>query len=979
MGFVPFLKIIMLNQLKHKASSVGSILGVIIAIAFITGTFMTAEAIVSDLFTSELEELKVHFTANSWMDDQDINDNLEMMDDLLELEGVQDAGIIMQMYSDLHINYSYVNLVSGDEHGLELYFGQEMDLPAGENITLISKDLADNKELDIGDTYNLTMDVFHYRGEDPYFNGIKDDVEVIDPIGLDLPFEEGWYHVNMTMVVGGFIDDSKSPFDHSIYRGQGNMIVMYTELMSQIINISEGNGRWTSFSSSLYISIDPGFYTNIDDARGTQKETRLLKDDIEDVISERGFYIDWDRVSEVYEDYIYWSTTMRVFLVVMSLPLFLLCFYLVLVGSRIGMEAKVREISLLKVKGAGKGQVFSMLLVESITHGIIGALGGIFFGSLLSMVFIGQFLDNEVPFLSLLPGQFLTISLVMAACLIVILIRLRSIWRLSRMNILEAARGSPERKEKEYRPTIDIIVVTVIFLLIGIMTYFNENTPSGMGELVVNSVVETFKPILVLFLPFLLILSLSRLLILGIPATLTIVARPLQGMNKELHPLLLSTLRFGKRRIAIMAILISISLSFGILVLSQMETREATLEATIEASIPSDVYAVSSGSGWSMKENISSISGVHKVIDGRGYYIHGNMGSSGRSGDWFDSRGIGFDSQEYASSISKGENVLMEGRGPGSLLSDPQRNTVLINKAFSNDFDISLWDTLNISIEHQWPIGDMDHSYDWYELEETHVELQVIGIVDHMPGLRSEMDVDILEEMLYDYDSLGASSLEERPCIYFDISVMPEVIGSQTWIYLIETGDDPEKVRQGIDELTWKGDVVSTTTMKEELETVQDNPANRGMDLVLIVQFACVLVSVIVGLFLLQLVSNSGRKREFAEIMSRGATRENIFKLLLSEGLTVILIGLVIGTGVGLLVAYSFQTVFTGDWTESIGDFGSAVDLEHTISIDQGVIFPATILLIHISTIISMLVAVTIVSFLSTKIDISSNLRLRRS
>jgi ABC-type lipoprotein release transport system permease subunit len=547
------------------------------------------------------------------------------------------------------------------------------------------------------------------------------------------------------------------------------------------------------------------------------------------------------------------------------------------------------------------------------------------------------------------------------------------------MNILEAARGSPERKEKRYRPALDIVIVTVIFILIGVMGYFNENTPKGLGALAVHSVVETVKPILVLFLPFLLILSLSRVLILGIPGTLSLVAKPLNGLNKELHSLLLAGLKFGKRKIAIMAILISISLSFGILVLSQMETREASIDATIHASIPTDVYAAAPGNSWAMKENISSIEGASSIVAARGYSFSGSIGQEGY-GDYFWSRVMGFDSSAYDSKVDRPSNIIIEGEGPGSLDMSSGMPGIIVNKPFTEEYDIDLGDIVNISMSEQWPIGgQVDDDYYYTEYYDIYIDFQVIGIVDHLPGLRSHVDTELLSSMEYDYESYVTSELEEWPCLYVDLSSIPEEIGSETWIYLVDTTGPIEDVEKGIQELNWRNKVNFTTTKERELQRIEDIPANKGMDLVLLIQFGCVLVSVIVGLFLLQVVSNASRKREFAEIMSRGATRENIFRLLLSEGIVVMTLGLVIGTAVGFLVGYSFQTVFTGDWTTSIGDFGSGIDIENTIAIENSVVFPLTIFIIHAVTIISSLATVLIVSLLSSKIDIASNLRLRRS
>jgi ABC-type lipoprotein release transport system permease subunit len=208
---------------------------------------------------------------------------------------------------------------------------------------------------------------------------------------------------------------------------------------------------------------------------------------------------------------------------------------------------------------------------------------------------------------------------------------------------------------------------------------------------------------------------------------------------------------------------------------------------------------------------------------------------------------------------------------------------------------------------------------------------------------------------------------------------MPGSFSPGTWSYLVDVGGGKESVKENITELGWVDGTVAVADREEELENIRDIPANRGMDLMLVVQFSCVLIAVVVGLFLIQVVQNTARRREFAEILARGATKDNIFKLLLSEGLVVLVAGLVMGTVTGFIVGYAFQTIFTGDWATSIGDFGSNIDVRNRITVENGVIFPWSIMLIHVVTTASMVLAIYLVSRFSSRIDIASNLRMRRS
>jgi len=86
-------------------------------------------------------------------------------------------------------------------------------------------------------------------------------------------------------------------------------------------------------------------------------------------------------------------------------------------------------------------------------------------------------------------------------------------------------------------------------------------------------------------------------------------------------------------------------------------------------------------------------------------------------------------------------------------------------------------------------------------------------------------------------------------------------MGSETWTYLIETSGNAAQLKEEVASLNWRGNLSVVTTFEEEIDALSNDPANKGMNLVLIVQFACVLISVVAGILLLQLISFSSRKR----------------------------------------------------------------------------------------------------------------------
>lgn len=994
MGFIPFVRILLRNQRSNKAATFGSMFGVLISIAFITGSFMTSDAVVSDLFQDQLDDIEYHFRANSWGwnrwdidNSRIIDDEILMMDELRAQDGIEDAGLFKQIWG-MNYNDREIGIFGLDEGGSRFLFDDSgISLPDNEFSCAITTLMAEEEDLSVGDSINIT----HY--EYVQIPVEEEDATRSEPKIVIVSEDEPWYDpggyrtervprnltLNVSMVINdaGWSSVSKHLYSpgYRLYFDLGQFGEL-EDAVSDMKEYDEGS------NGMILFKLDPDYFSNIDDAQKTRKEAKVLMNDIRDIIDINDYYIEENRVEEIYDNYLFWSITMRVFLVILSLPLFLLCFYLVLVGSRIGMENKVQEISLLKVKGATRGQIFWMLMLESLIHGSVGTIMGILIGTLLSSIFILAFLGESIGMTSLLPGRTMVITLQIISCVLVTLIRSRSMNRLSKMDILQAVRGSPERVEKSYRPVKDIVIILMISLLIGAMSYFNIFHPVGLFQLALYSLTTVLKPILVLFLPFLLILSISRLLVQGFPGTLDVAAKPLKGFTSELHSLLVKGLKYRKRSVAIMTILISITVSFGVLVLSQMETRENGIEVSLHSSVPTDLYVAAGGNNRDLGRNISMIEGVDDVITSRSAWVTFSTGSDiyeyGYGGYGTI---IAFEVDEYISEVSPSDKLSKEGKWLGDLdrMEPGDGIPVIINSMSARENNLIVGDEINLTIEsYRWshdPSGERLGKY-----SPVFIECTVIGIVDHLPGLRSNTASQLVDDQEWgDENRYFLSDLYEEPAFYISLDNIPENTTLDYWGYLLDVTGDRDMIRENITSMDWIEGKVVVADRDEELEKIKEIPANKGLDLMLLIQFSCVLIAVVVGIFLMQVVQNTARRREFAEVLARGATRDNIFRLLLSEGLVVLMVGLVIGTFTGLLVGFAFQSIFTGDWASSIGNFGENLDVENRITVENGVVFPWTILLIHLVTIASMVSAIYIVSRFSSKIDIASNLRMRRS
>jgi len=171
--------------------------------------------------------------------------------------------------------------------------------------------------------------------------------------------------------------------------------------------------------------------------------------------------------------------------------------------------------------------------------------------------------------------------------------------------------------------------------------------------------------------------------------------------------------------------------------------------------------------------------------------------------------------------------------------------------------------------------------------------LKVIGAVKGMPGLPSaDLFVDMRSvERLFDHNI-------DRTAFYVDS------------IISLSKGADPHAV--GDDAAS----VFSEVGLKPELYIAADQIAHAGHDPAdgalrgyLYMEYALSIAIMFVGVSLLIFVSVGDRERELASIMARGSSSSQMRRILMGESITLMILGVVIGSLVGLLAAYLFNTL----------------------------------------------------------------------
>lgn len=114
----------------------------------------------------------------------------------------------------------------------------------------------------------------------------------------------------------------------------------------------------------------------------------------------------YDNFGEIFEDYLVKAEKVNVTLLVLQVPIFVLLAAFIFMVSRQMLEMEQSEISILKSRGAGKGQIIGVYLVQSVTLALVGLVIGVPLG-----IWLCQVLGSANAFLEFVSRKALDVQL----------------------------------------------------------------------------------------------------------------------------------------------------------------------------------------------------------------------------------------------------------------------------------------------------------------------------------------------------------------------------------------------------------------------------------------------------------------------------------------------------------------------------------------------------------------------------------------
>ena len=921
MGLLSFVRYSFGSILRNRRRSLFAIVGIVLAIALIAGSSIAVDSSAYGILRSAISSVDVDFTANvnsynSMPNETQRNaavaaietvKNVKEAMPFIVFDGLAIANSAGSVYQGSYGSAYYAFVPEDSARFLEVS-GIDGVVPEPGTVAL-PKAVTDELSVSIGDgiTFSMQKD-----------SGYYDD--------LNYTWVSNVTYLNVTVVVSQIWTQERDE-NEDIYYGSsldnrtvvlngrwGTPIVFDIASYGSIVNSSV-----TSFWSGYYqpqlsylIWIDRDEVINLANIRGTLNNLQFIQHRLNAMGYTHGYYVDVSPLYYRLENVNPVLEVMKLLFIALSLPVIALGTYLSVVGVDLGVSTRKREVGILKSRGASNRQVFFSLIFESLVLGTSAAVLGLVLG-----VFVSRFLlDAALSFTSGgTTGQTsmtdikIGLSTIELAVLfgvgLMFLSSYRPFKRVSKMDIAEALHHySPMVMQVDYKPRTDIILLSVSVLSVASVLmgaeWIGRQGWSWITQLILGAVV-IFGMLIFPVMPFLLSLSVIRLLTRGSRRLYAKFTWLVKGWTKELHYLVEKNIVRNPRRASNLCVIISLALAFGLFISVTMESSMAYEKERVKFRVGSDVMLDayprgSSPDGSSSQVNMTnlskleSISGVeHVAVFERIYLTLNTYGY----GSYIDT--ALFDPSAYAETVRPSDFYFVH--SDSDMLGRLEQNgTVILTKDFAGSNFLIVGDSVQALFEVTTYINGTSTTTTW------RFSVLVVGIVKALPGLTSSSIF------------IGVHSLDFIP----EQNLTQQLSGVGAFIDIRGDADAEVVANSAKSIFDEAGLYANAYTMEDEIAGLERDPAFGALADFLYLEYAMSIAIMSVGVGLIIFVAVTDREQELACIMARGSSGSQMRKILMGESLTLMAIGLIVGALIGLLTSYMFNTLTTTESFEVV-------------------------------------------------------------
>jgi ABC-type antimicrobial peptide transport system permease subunit len=616
-------------------------------------------------------------------------------------------------------------------------------------------------------------------------------------------------------------------------------------------------------------------------------------------------------------------------LIVVSLPVFFVAWYLGSTVSDVSFNLRRREIGLLSTKGLSSGQIQRMFLTEALTIGFIGGVLGVVGGLILNQVFAGGF-DLNTLFSPQLFSPYIMIFTVVFGMILSLFSVFWSARKAARIPTVDALREyMPMESDKAYRkrwPWVAFILGTykIIVYIAGINMPQIVSNLSFRGDYFTVLILTPFTildQVLNYIGPLLFFWGITKLLIQNSLKFQQLTSKVSVVMG-DLGALAAKNVRRSPARLAAVAFLIAFIIGYGVQVTGQLASEQDYAVRQVQYQVGADVTVSvinATKAPIIMDDILGNVSGVKnssieytlqqpdtivKTVDPDSW-----IATAYYEKEWFSGP-----SMEQAFNDTKANNM-----------------TIILELRLARKYNLQLDDTIGID----FPSGPR--------------KLKIVGFFGPEP---IELDTGFGGKQLYAVpmwsfvptnlfnmsspfsDAYKLESFETKILLKLDAgingtAVAEQIRGLDLEIYGVDSFDEQWQQSQQMKNMYTYGSL--------QVAEIQ------RLGLIFVVLAASV------GTVLISVVSLRERTREATLMSVRGLSYRQLVWMFLTENIAVITFSVILGVSVGLIIVY-------GNITSTYAIIPEMVKRRLVFSTDFIVSIASYIAIIYAATIGSILI-----------------------
>ena len=582
-------------------------------------------------------------------------------------------------------------------------------------------------------------------------------------------------------------------------------------------------------------------------------------------------------------------TVQRIIYLALSTPVLLLGVYLGAIGVDLGHAERRRELAVLKTRGATPRQLVGLLLVEAALGGAIAAIVGLLAGvglSRLLLTFVSPFSTPTAPryeVVVLTPSTVVIVTILSVAFMAITSIR--SARRTARIPIVETLRYyAPGETRIQYRPWVDILLITLAAVTYGMVLYARTN-PQDFFTFLIGALFFIVLP----FTPIFLIIGTTRLLTRATGRIYEWTARVCKPFAKNLYYVISRNLRRNPRRSANVAVIIALGIAFGMFILVTFSSQLAYQERQVRASVGADVALDAPPSNATFAANLRALPEVGGVT--RVQTVPGSIP--------YCCAGVYALDPATFFAVTNPEPWYFSGGGGAEaarqVLATPGQ--VLVTEKYLQDAFLAVGDRLRFE-------ASVYNGTNYTGM--VIVNTTIGGTVRGLPGT-TYYGFGMPQAVYGSLDTMGPL-LEGQPYRGY---------GGDRFLVALRADADWQAAKADIAALGASNVQVAA----EQIEQLRSNPVFRAFFGFIELEMAFMVVILTAGLGVILYAATLERDVELAAIRARGASGWQTAGLLIGEATSIMLIGLIVGTGIGILAAFlstSFIAAGPGTAGESL-------------------------------------------------------------